>query len=120
MRVLQVVPYYAPAWAFGGPPKVMWEEARHLSALGHDVSVITTDAYDAQGRSPAPRQADEDVYRLRQCLQEIMAWERDRLTDHQQGQIRTLLASLTGPTWFDRLRRWACTASAKVWRKPQQ
>lgn len=54
-----------------------------------------------------PRRTDEDAYRLRQCLQEILAWERDNLSDDQQDRLRALLTSLTGPTWFDRLRRWA-------------
>lgn len=82
------------AWA------LLLDMARSLIKLGLSDDVILR-------LEMAPRQADEDVYRLRQCLQEIMAWERGRLTDHQHGQIRALLVSLTGPTWFDRLRRWA-------------
>jgi glycosyltransferase involved in cell wall biosynthesis len=68
MHVLQVVPYYAPAWAFGGPPKVMWEEARELVRLGEDVEVITTDALDATSRSPGPVDSIEEgvrIHRLR-------------------------------------------------------
>jgi glycosyltransferase involved in cell wall biosynthesis len=60
MHVLQVVPYYAPAWAYGGPPKVMWEEARALAARGHDVEVFTTDAHDEASRSGAPRSRTEE------------------------------------------------------------
>jgi glycosyltransferase involved in cell wall biosynthesis len=50
LHVLEVVPYYEPAWAFGGPPKVMSEEARELVRRGHDVTVFTTDALDADHR----------------------------------------------------------------------
>ena len=50
MNVLIVIPYYAPAWAYGGPPKVMDELARQLVARGHVVTVYTTDAYDETRR----------------------------------------------------------------------
>jgi glycosyltransferase involved in cell wall biosynthesis len=50
VKILFVIPYYAPAWAYGGPPKVMDELARHLVARGHTVTVYTTDAYDGSRR----------------------------------------------------------------------
>jgi glycosyltransferase involved in cell wall biosynthesis len=60
MHVLQVVPYFAPAWAYGGPPKVMWEEARALVARGHDLEVFTTDVLDETRRADAPRSRVEE------------------------------------------------------------
>ncbi len=68
MRVLEIVPYYDPAWAFGGPPKVMSEEARELVRRGHEVVVFTTDALDAEHRVDRPPRATEhgvDVHRFR-------------------------------------------------------
>ncbi len=53
ISLLEVVPYYEPAWAFGGPPKVMTEEAKELRRRGHHVTVFTTDAYQADARLPA-------------------------------------------------------------------
>lgn len=52
MKVLEVVPYYEPAWAFGGPPRVMSGEARELTRRGHSVTVFTTDAYERDRRLP--------------------------------------------------------------------
>ena len=51
MRVLQVTPYYAPAWAYGGPPRVMTELAVGLAARGHKVTVLTTDVLDEEHRA---------------------------------------------------------------------
>ncbi|MDX6477056.1 MAG: hypothetical protein QOH95_2567 [Gaiellaceae bacterium] len=50
MRVLQVTSYYAPAWAYGGPPRVMTDFATGLVERGHDVTVFTTDVLDADDR----------------------------------------------------------------------
>ncbi len=51
-----MIPYYAPAWAYGGPPKVMDELARHLVARGHTVTVYTTDADDGSRRMATKRE----------------------------------------------------------------
>ena len=45
MRILQIIPYYAPAWGYGGPPRIMFDYARMLVSRGHKVTVYTTDAY---------------------------------------------------------------------------
>jgi glycosyltransferase involved in cell wall biosynthesis len=55
VRVLQVTPYFAPAWAYGGPPRVMHDFAVGLAARGHQVHVLTTDVLDAEHRA-GPRQ----------------------------------------------------------------
>ena len=47
---MQVVPYYAPAWGYGGPPRVMFNLAKGLIARGHKVIVYTTDAYERNSR----------------------------------------------------------------------
>ena len=46
MKIIQIIPYYAPAWAYGGPPRVMFELARELTNRGHQIEVLTTDVYD--------------------------------------------------------------------------
>ena len=51
LRILFVTPYYAPAWGFGGPPRVTWDLTRGLARRGHDVKVFTTDALDATHRA---------------------------------------------------------------------
>ncbi len=61
MRILQVTPYFLPAWAYGGPPRVMWEYASGLARLGHEVTVFTTDVLDADERAGPARERLEGV-----------------------------------------------------------
>jgi glycosyltransferase involved in cell wall biosynthesis len=61
VRILQVTPYFAPAWAYGGPPRVMTDYARGLAALGHDVDVFTTDVLDADERATPARETIDGV-----------------------------------------------------------
>jgi glycosyltransferase involved in cell wall biosynthesis len=49
MKILLGVVYYEHAWAYGGPPRVVFDLARALVQRGHDVTVVTTDALD-QGK----------------------------------------------------------------------
>ncbi len=53
LRVLFVVPYFPPAFAYGGIPRLAWGLARSLQDRGHRVEVVTTDAADAKSRAPA-------------------------------------------------------------------
>lgn len=50
MKILLGVLYYEPAWAYGGPPKVVHDLARQLVRRGHEVTVCTTDALDGRRR----------------------------------------------------------------------
>ena len=52
LKILQIVPYYYPAWAYGGIPRVVYELATELTRRGHRVSVFTTDVLDQHMRSP--------------------------------------------------------------------
>lgn len=51
LRIVHVVPYFAPAWSYGGIPRLVFELAIE-QAKEHIVTVITTDALDAQSRHP--------------------------------------------------------------------
>lgn len=80
-KVLQVVPYFAPAWSYGGPPKVMWEEAKALADLGHAVTVFTTDTLGKE-RSTTPSPSLEDgvlVHRFRN-VSNWLAFHKYRFT----------------------------------------
>ena len=50
MKILQVVPYFPPAYAFGGPVKVAYQVSRELVKRGHEVVVHTSDAKDFDSR----------------------------------------------------------------------
>ncbi len=52
MRILIITPYFAPAWAYGGPPRILYEMAKQLLRQGHQVSVITTNVHDAFSVQP--------------------------------------------------------------------
>jgi len=49
--VLHVVPYFYPAWAYGGIPRLVYGLARQQVRTGHRVTVVTTDALDQQHRT---------------------------------------------------------------------
>jgi glycosyltransferase involved in cell wall biosynthesis len=55
MRVLHVTPYYAPAFAYGGPPRSIHGLCRALVQTGVDVEVFTT---TANGATPLPAAPD--------------------------------------------------------------
>ena len=75
MRILQVTSYYAPAWAYGGPPRVMTEFARGLARRGHEVTVITTDVLEATRRASPLRETLDGVRVERhRTLSNTLAW----------------------------------------------
>jgi len=61
-----VVPYFQPAWAYGGIPRLAYGLSRALLERGHRVQVVTTDALDAGSRLPAGREFADglDITRL--------------------------------------------------------
>jgi len=52
LRILHVLPYFYPAWAYGGIPRVVYELSREMVRQGHDVTVFSTDVLDDTLRSP--------------------------------------------------------------------
>ncbi|MFX0132585.1 MAG: glycosyltransferase [Candidatus Hodarchaeota archaeon] len=50
MNILQVIPYFPPAYAFGGPVRGAYLLSKELVARGHKVVVYTTDAHDFSSR----------------------------------------------------------------------
>jgi glycosyltransferase involved in cell wall biosynthesis len=97
LDILAVVPYWAPAWAYGGPPKVMSEEARELASRGHRVSAFTTDALDEHHRVEGPAIAHEDgveVHRFRN-ISNWLAYHRYRFQPvGMRGALRDVRADV--------------------------
>ncbi|MEM2930966.1 MAG: glycosyltransferase [Thermoproteota archaeon] len=50
MKILQVVPYFPPAYAFGGPVKIAYQISRELMKRGHEVVVYTSDVKNFNSR----------------------------------------------------------------------
>ena len=65
MRILQVTPYFYPAWTFGGPVKAVYELSKELVKKGHDVTVYTTDVCDRVSRSDVKSNAPVQVDGIR-------------------------------------------------------
>ena len=53
MRVLVVTPYFAPAYEYGGPPRVLYEVFRRLASQEHEITVCTTDVLGRTSRYAA-------------------------------------------------------------------
>lgn len=62
MRILHVSPSFYPAWAYGGIPRCAYELCRSLVAAGDEVTVWTTDAYDASRRCGPPEEAVDGIF----------------------------------------------------------
>jgi glycosyltransferase involved in cell wall biosynthesis len=76
-RILHIVPYFNPAWAYGGPVRVAYELNKRLVERGHEVLIYTTDALDSERRSPAGEQIVDGVkVRRFRNLSNSMAWNR--------------------------------------------
>lgn len=65
MKILLGVVYYEPAWAYGGPPRMVFDLARALVARGHDVTVVTTDALDKEKRIERREEISHGVHVVR-------------------------------------------------------
>ncbi len=58
-HILFLIPYFVPAWHFGGPVKGTYEIAKRLAAMGHDITVCTSDLFE-DSRPMATRSAQLD------------------------------------------------------------
>jgi glycosyltransferase involved in cell wall biosynthesis len=76
MRITYVIPFFAPAWGYGGPPRVAFDMARHLVTRGHQLDVLTTDAYDADQRLEPSEETMDGVFVHRaRNLNNRWAWQ---------------------------------------------
>lgn len=65
MNLLHVIPYYAPAWAYGGSVRAATELTRVLVRAGHRVTVLTTDTLSPTERAPVLRETLDGVEVMR-------------------------------------------------------
>ncbi len=47
INILVLSSFFAPAWAYGGPPKALYDISKRLVERGHRVTVFTTNAFEA-------------------------------------------------------------------------
>lgn len=89
MRILQVLPYFYPAEAYGGPVPVVYNISRELVKKGHEVIVYTTDAFDSSSRQK-PRYLEFEgvkVYYFRN-LSNSLAWYKLFFAPGMISQLR--------------------------------
>jgi glycosyltransferase involved in cell wall biosynthesis len=53
VKILVVIPYFAPAWVYGGPVMAAYQTCLELGRRGHKVTVYTTDTLDEHNRIKA-------------------------------------------------------------------
>lgn len=77
MHILHIIPYYAPAWAYGGSLRNAYELATRTAARGHTVTVLTTDALDASMRAePGTHTIDGVTVHRLPNVSNALAWRR--------------------------------------------
>jgi len=76
MKILIVIPYFAPAWGFGGPVKVSYDLSRELIIQGHKVTVITTDVFSYKQRVSVLKENINgiDIIRFKNFSNYIAKW----------------------------------------------
>ena len=67
MRILHLTPYYKPAYAFGGVVRAVEGMATTLAERGHQVTVLTTDAFDHEQRLSGAQDATIEGVRIIRC-----------------------------------------------------
>lgn len=77
MNIAVIISYYAPAWSYGGPPRIVYEISKKLIQRGHSVTVFTTDAFERDKRIDVRfKEMDGiEVYYLRN-LSNSLAWNQ--------------------------------------------
>ena len=67
MHILQLTPYYVPAYAFGGVVRAVEGLAGALAARGHRITILTTDALDQRRRYTGPPDETRGGIRILRC-----------------------------------------------------
>lgn len=65
MKILQIIPYFVPAYSYGGPLKACLDTSRELVKRGYAVTVVTTDTLDGKSRIEALEEEIEGISVIR-------------------------------------------------------
>lgn len=79
LSILHITPYYAPAWAYGGVVRAVYGLATAQAALGHHVTVLTTDTLSPGARINALHQTQDSISIIR-CRNRFKALRRINLS----------------------------------------
>lgn len=114
MKLVIVIPYYEPAWAYGGPPRLLSNIARQLAKC-HSVTVLTTDVLDAHNRvKPAYEElGGVKVYRFSTVSNTLSSKTKIIIPRHYRQQLAAALRS-ADLVWLSDFRHWLNAASASI------
>ena len=90
MKILQIIPAFYPAMAYGGAVAVAYHLSRELARRGHEVTVYTSDTLDKNHRQKT-RISEVDgieIYYFKN-LSNILAWHRLVFTPGMRLQLST-------------------------------
>jgi len=92
MKITIVSSYFAPAWGYGGPPKVLFSLGKNLVINGHDIKVITTDSL-GEKRSVIIKEKMNgmSVYRLRSISNNLCYRLKLFIVSGLSSEIRDIL-----------------------------
>ncbi|MDI3543787.1 MAG: hypothetical protein PWQ28_68 [Candidatus Woesearchaeota archaeon] len=77
MKILEVIPAYAPSFSYGGTTRVCYELSTRLAKKGHDVTVWATDSFDKDKRVEKEEDIIEGVkVKYFHNLSNTLAWHR--------------------------------------------
>jgi glycosyltransferase involved in cell wall biosynthesis len=106
VRVLHITPYFAPAFAFGGPPRSILALCHAQLDAGVDVEVFTTTADGAHGLPSAPSGATYDGVRVRYFptrALELLFWSpalaRELTPAAERADVIHSHGLFNAPTW---------------------
>lgn len=117
MKLLIVIPYYEPAWAYGGPPRIISIIARSL-AERHQVTVVTTDVYDGQQRARPLEETLGHVRILRfPTISNRLAWKTKIIIPRGLRQQIPRLVREHDVVLLSDFRHWLnATIAPELWR----
>jgi len=80
MHILQVAPYYAPAYAFGGVVRMVEGLSEALIRRGHRVTVLTTDAFNLKAAYDGALATLQNEVRVLRCPNVLYGLRRYNLS----------------------------------------
>lgn len=107
MKWLFIIPYYAPAWGYGGPPKLVSALAEGLAANHHDVTVLTTDVLNATQRVGPVTETRNGVRVIRcRTVSNWLAWHTKIIIPHQFAKLAAQYIQYSDFVYLSDFRHW--------------
>ncbi len=77
LKILFLIPYFAPAWGYGGPARLAFDYAKELVKRGHKITVYASDALSEKSRVKKKHDFLDgiEVYYLSN-LSNFLAWRK--------------------------------------------